>query len=150
GLSGTADDVVVSLAAGGQAVVYDPSTNVNVASGLTYPTAVRQTVTLLFDPPLPSGAYRVEVFSGVPAVPFNADEPGRFDGMAGHPVVSAVGGLVVEGSQLLRPALVTAAGPLGDFGVWKAGTPFLTQLHDNLGALLDAALTQRSDDPDIP
>src|SRR5262249_14144191 len=30
------------------------------------------------------------------------------------------------------------------------GTPFLSSLHDDLGALLDATLTQRGDDPSIP
>src|SRR5262249_21786516 len=47
GLLGTADDQVIPVASG-HSVVYDPSANVDVASGTTYPTAVRQTVTLLF------------------------------------------------------------------------------------------------------
>src|SRR5262249_39145882 len=45
GVAGTADDeeliVGAGLPSGAQSVVYDPGSNVDVASGLTYPTAVR-------------------------------------------------------------------------------------------------------------
>ena len=45
--------------------------------------------------------------------------------------------------------LVTAGAAADDFAEWKAGTPFLTQLHDDLGALLDAGLTQGGDNPNL-
>jgi hypothetical protein len=52
---------------------------------------------------------------------------------------------VSEGSQPLAGNLVLAAGTLGSFDVWHNGTPFLSQLHDDLGALLDAQLTASGD-----
>ncbi len=147
---GTAQVIPVAAA---QGAVYDPSTNVNVASGAVYPTAVRQTVTLVFDQPLLAGAYQVEVAPAVQADPFNAEELGLLSGGAGfigHPVVSADGSQVTAGSQLTVADLVSGAGALGDLGALAAGTPFLTQLHDDLGALLDAGLTRLGDDPAIP
>jgi hypothetical protein len=141
---GTAHVPVVS-------VVYDPSTNVDVASGNRYPTAVRQTVTLVFGQPLPPGSYLVTISPAVHAAAFNGDEASLLAsavGLTGHAVVSVDSGRVSEGSH--GSAQVLAPGPLGDFGAFEGGTPFLTQLHDDLGALLDAGLTQRSDDPAIP
>jgi hypothetical protein len=151
GVFGTADDQVIPLASG-QSVVYDPSANVDVASGTTYPTAVRQTVTLLFDQPLPAGSYQVQLAPAIQTAAFNADEANLLSGgaaFAGHPVVSLSGGQVVDGSQVLALDLVHAAGALGSLDVFKQGTPFLTQLHDDLAALLDSALTQQGDAPTI-
>jgi hypothetical protein len=131
-----------------QGVVYDPSTNVDVGSGKDFPTAVRQTVTLLFDQPLPPGSYQVQVAPAVGTAPFNADEAALLSPaprFTGHPVVSLVQGQVTKGVTRVATGLVQAAGSLGDFGVWKAGTPFLSQLHDDLGALLDAQLTSAGD-----
>jgi hypothetical protein len=127
-----------------QGAVYDPGTNVDVGSGKDFPTAVRQTVTLLFDRPLPAGSYQAQVSPAVGTAPFNADEAALLSPappFTGHPVVSLVQGQVTEGVSRPATGLVQAAGALGDFGVWKAGTPFLSQLHDDLGALLDAQLT---------
>ncbi len=150
GLAGTADDRAIVVAATGQPVVYDPSTNVDVASGVTFPAAVRQTVTLLFDSPLPAGSYLVELTAGIRTAAINAGEAGLLAGSPGHPLVSLGHGQVRAGSRQQVPGLVAAPGALGDFGVWRPGTPFLTQLHDDLGALLDAGLTRLSDDPRIP
>ena len=86
GLAGTADDQVIPLA-DGQAVVYDPSTNVDVASGTTYPTAVRQTVTLLFANPLPAGSYRIDLPPAIQTAPFNADEPTCWPAAAPSPAI---------------------------------------------------------------
>src|SRR5262249_12761160 len=61
------------------------------------------------------------------------------------PVVSLQQGAVIEGSRLLASDLVLAAGALGSFDVWHNGTPFLSQLHDDLGAVLDAQLTTLGD-----
>jgi hypothetical protein len=147
GILGTPDDQVIPLAAT-QGAVYDPSTNVDVGSGKDFPTAVRQTVTLLFDQPLPPGSYQVQVAPAVVTAPFNADEAGLLTpapGFTGHPVVSLAQGQVTEGVTRVATGLVQAAGALGDFAAWKAGTPFLSQLHDDLGALLDAQLTSAGD-----
>jgi hypothetical protein len=151
GLPGTADDQVIPVASG-HSVVYDPSANVDVASGLTYPTAVRQTVTLLFANPLPAGSYQVVLRPAIQTAAFNDQEAGLLAGgsaFAGHPVVSLSAGQVVNGSQPTAPNLVLAPGGLGSFSGFTQGTPFLTQLHDDLGALLDATLTASGDAPTL-
>jgi hypothetical protein len=152
GLPDTAADRAIPVAAA-QGAVYDASTNVDVASGNTYPTAVRQTVTLLFDQPLPPGSYRIDLAPAILTAAFNDQESQLLSsraGFTGHPVVFQDGGQVSEGGRIAATDLVFAGGPLGDLGVFPAGTPFLTQLHDDLGALLDAALTRAGDDPAIP
>jgi hypothetical protein len=151
GLLGTADDQVIpigAVTAGGQPVVYDPSANVEVATGTVYPTAVRQTVTLLFPDALPPGSYQIELAPAIQAAPFNEGELGLLSGGAafsGHPVASLIDGTVTEGSRPTVTDLVLPSGLLGDLSVWQTGTPFLTQLHDDLAALLDAALTTQGD-----
>jgi hypothetical protein len=140
-------DVGIPLAAG-QGVVYDPSSNVDVASGLTYPTAVRQTVTLLFDEPLPAGAYRIELSPAVQAAPFSDGEAAALSaapGFVGHPVATVAGGAIVAGYDQDVRDLVSVSSAPGNLAVWEQGTPFLTQLHDDLGALLDAQLTALGD-----
>ena len=52
-----------------QSAVYDPGANIDVATGITYPTAVRQTVTLLFAGPLPAGSYEVALSPRDPGRP---------------------------------------------------------------------------------
>ena len=86
GVQGTADDEVIPLVAvdGVNPVVYNPGSNVTVASGLTYATASRQTITLLFASPLPAGSYEIALSPAIqsprttpaktcccPAVPFS-------------------------------------------------------------------------------
>src|SRR5262249_3258964 len=158
GIAGTADDQVIPIqgGTGNKSVVYDPSTNVSVASGNVYPTAIRQTVTLLFTDPLPAGSYQIELSPAIQTAAFNEDELGLIAGstsLTGHPVVSRSGsqlGGVTEGARVTAQNLVFAAGALGDFGIFQTGTPFLTQLHDDLGALLDAELSRLGDNPLIP
>ncbi len=155
GLFGTADDRVIAVRAettGGQPAVYDPGANIDVASGKTYPTAVRQTVTLLFADPLPAGSYAIELSSSLRTASFNEDEAGLLSasaGLTGHPLVTVVSGAVTEGDRRTVTGLVTAGGAVGDPSVWKAGTPFLSQLHDDLAALLDARLTKLGDSQTI-
>jgi hypothetical protein len=149
GIAGTADDQTIAV----RGALYDPSTNVSVASGNVYPTAIRQTVTLLFTDPLPAGSYQVDLAPAIQTAAFNEDEPGLITpspGVTGHPVVSLNGGQVTEGARRTALDLVFAAGALGDLGIFQTGTPFLTQLHDDLGALLDAQLSQLGDSPTIP
>jgi FG-GAP-like repeat len=155
GLFGTADDqqIAIQSGTGKRSVVYDPSTNVSVASGNVYPTAIRQTVTLLFTGSLPAGSYRVELSPTIQSDLFNSDETSLLagsPGLSGHPVVSLSGSQVTEGERLTALNLVFAAGALGDFGIFQTGTPFLTQLHDDLSAVLDAELTRLGDQPSIP
>jgi hypothetical protein len=143
---------VIPLSASTLPVVYDPSANLNVASGLTYPTAVRQTVTLLFDHPLPAGTYEIALAPQIQAAVYNADEAGLLAGdgsFAGHPVVTARNGIIVNGGDLVLTDLVTPAGTPADPRSIAQGTPFLTQLQGDLGALLDDLLTHKGDDPSI-
>ena len=155
GVAGTADDRVIAVqgGSGNKSAVYDSSTNVRVASGNVYPTAIRQTVTLLFANPLPAGAYQIELLPAIQTAPFNEEEQHLLvprPGLTGHPIVSLSGNSVTEGDRLAAQNLVFAAGPLGDFGIFVTGTPFLTQLHDDLGALLDAELGRLGDNSAIP
>jgi hypothetical protein len=142
---------VIPLASG-QSVVYDPSSNVDVASGVTYPTAVRQTVTLLFDQPLPAGSYQIDLNPAIQAAPFSNDESAALSAspvIPGHPVVSLVSGTIVAGDKQIVPGLVSASAAFGNLAVWSSGTPFLTQLHDDLAALLEAQLAAHGDRPAI-
>ncbi len=139
--------------ASGQPVVYDPGANIDVASGLTYPTAVRQTVTLFFDSPLPAGSYALAVSPAVQAAPYNSQEAQLLvntPDLTGHALASFGADHKVDaGGLYLLPNLVPQPAGLGDFTTFAAGTSFLTALHDNLGALLDAELTRLGDDPSI-
>src|SRR5207247_1808958 len=97
-------------------------------------------------PPASSSPSRAPASTPTPprqAAPFNPGEGGLLapaPGLTGHTVVSAAGGAIREGSRRVARGLVPAGGALGSFAAFKAGTPFLTQLHDDLGALLDAGL----------
>ena len=64
---------------------------------------------------------------------------------AGHPVVSLTNGQITGGSLVTATDLVLQSGALGNLNTLKAGNAFLTQLHDDLSALLDAELTQSGD-----
>jgi hypothetical protein len=146
GKAGTADDQVIPLATGFQSVVYDPSANIDVASGKIHPTAVRQTVTLLFGQPLPAGSYQVTLAPAIQAAPFTADEASLLSGgtaFTGHPVASLAGGTITSGSVVTATDLVLQSGALGNLNTLKAGNAFLTQLHDDLSAVLDAQKTQQ-------
>lgn len=156
GVRGTGDDrpipVGQGLAAGQKSVVYDASSNRDIASGRSYPTAVRQTVTLLFGEPLPTGSYEISVSAAVETNPFHVAEADLLsprDKFTGHAVVSVVGAEIFEGALILAPGLVQPPTALGDFRIFEQGTRFLTQLHNDLGALLDSKLTARGDDPAI-
>ena len=154
GVEGGGDDqeipVGIDLPAGSRPVVYNPGSNVDVASGLVHPTSVRQTVTLLFGHPLHSGTYKVVVTSNVLSAEFNSDETSLVTpsaGLNGHPVVSTDDVDVQEGAKLA--AIVNPVGQLGDLTVFEQGTPFLSQFHYDLGALLNALLSGSGDDGSI-
>ena len=130
------------LAPGGaQAVVYNSSANVDVVSGLQYPTALRQTVTLLFDAPLPAGSYRVQVLPSVVAAAFSDDEAAHTD----HPVVRLTTLGIAAGADMTTTGAVHPVTGAVDFSAFRSGTPFLSQLQSDLSALLDAFLTQTGD-----
>jgi hypothetical protein len=151
GKFGTADDQVLSVDSV-QGVVYDPSTNVDVTSGNTYPTAVKQTLTFLFDQALPAGNYQIQISNAVQTAAFNADESGELasaTGLNGHPVATLSTSKITEGVRLQSTNLVQSAGALGSFSIWEQGTPFFQQLHDDLGALLDGALTDGTSDAQV-
>jgi hypothetical protein len=151
GVPGQGDDQVIPLSSGVQSVVYSPSTNVDILTGTRFPTAIQQTITLLFDQPLPAGSYRIEVLPAVQTEDFNASEDGLLSGGApnGHPLAQATDASLAGGAIITADNLVLPAGPLGSFSAFDAGTPFLSQLHDDLAAILDSALTEQGDDPGI-
>ncbi len=137
-----------------QPAIYDPSTNVQVGSGLTYATAVRQTVTLLFAKALPAGNYEVVFSPAIQAAPLNDSEIGQLaEGatLGGHPLVSTGSGIVAPGASVEVNNLVAPVAPvkLSNLNVLPKGTPFLSQLTDDLNALLQSAITANGDDPGI-
>ncbi len=103
--------VPIAATAGGQPIIYNPGLNVDVTSGLTYATAVDQTVTLFFAQALPPGSYQIELSRSIQAAAFNAAEAGDLatgdDSFAGHPVVS------VNGCARRRRRQPLRAGPGG-------------------------------------
>ena len=139
--------VPIAASSGGQSVIYDPAVDVDVTSGLTYPTAEDQTVTLLFAHPLAAGSYEIELSPAIQAAAFNAAEAGELaigDGsFAGHPVVTVTGSTIVNGANLYEPGLVgTSVGPPARTPTSPvAASPFLTQLQADLAAVLDQGLT---------
>ncbi|HEY2827861.1 MAG TPA: VCBS repeat-containing protein, partial [Pirellulales bacterium] len=140
GIFGNKDDrpftVGEGLSSGTQAAIYDASSNIDVASGLTYPTAIRQTVTLLFGKALPAGSYKVEVKSNVIANNFSLDENSLLTsstGFNGHPVVSKSARAIKGGAKVFEQNLVQPTLFSGDFSVFEDGTRFLTQFHNDLG-----------------
>ena len=153
GVKGGGDDQTIAvgegLPAGSQSVIYDPSrNNVDFASGRTIPTAVRQTVTLLFGEPLPVGNYEIVVGPDVISARFNDDEIDLLSaqtGFSAHPVVSLDGSAIDEGARLTVTNLVHQSGAPVDLSEFERGNSFLTQFHNDLGAFLDALLTQAGD-----
>lgn len=145
---GGGDDQPITVAE----AIYNPGANRDVSSGRTFPTAVRQTVNLLFDAALPAGSYRVELSSAIQSQPFNAQELSQLadlPGVSGHPVASFSGGAVIEGDAVQAVDLVLAAGAVGDFSVFETGTRFLTQLQNDLSARLDELLAALGDHESI-
>jgi hypothetical protein len=140
GAFGTRDDRVIAIDGASHPAVYNPSTNVDVTSGRTYATAVKQTVTLLSSEDLPAGDYRVTVSPKVVTNYFSESERAIL-GSVTHPIVSLATGELQSGAAVDVRNLVQAVGEIGDFAVFKNGTPFLSQLHGDLGALLDHSLS---------
>jgi hypothetical protein len=144
--------MALATAPGSPPIIWDGGANVQASSGRTFPTAVRQTVTLLFDHPLPAGSYMIEVSDKLQTAAFSATEGASLavsNSFSGHPLVTHVNGNVVAGSQLTVSGLVKPASPLGSFATFAQGTSFLTQLQNDLGALLDSTLTSKGDDPGL-
>jgi hypothetical protein len=150
---GTEEVVPIAATSGGQPIIYDPGVNVDLTSGLTYPTAVLQTVTLLFAHPLAPGSYEITLAPAIQAAAFNAAEAGELapgDGLfAGHPVVSLSASLVVNGARLVEPELVKP--PVASAAQTSAvvASPFLTQLEGDLAAILDQGLRAAAGDSAI-
>ena len=155
GVFGTADDKVIPLRVDDpmrQPVIANPSSNVDISSGQTFATAIRQTVTLVFDQALPVGSYRIDVSPAVQTRSFNGTEAARLEAdtqFNGHPVVSLAGGQIVEGAVVEVTNLVQSAGAIGSFQAFEAGTSFLTQLQNDLSFLLDNLLTEFGDADEI-
>jgi hypothetical protein len=152
GVQGTADDQVIPVGSvdGGLPVIYNPNSALDVTSGLDYPTAVRQTITLLFPSALPAGSYEIKLSPNLQTAAYNTAEAGLLNptsSFQAHPVVSAGGGVIKNGSSLVVPNLVLPPGTPANLGAIQNGTPFLTQLTGDLGALLDELLLQHGDNP---
>jgi hypothetical protein len=153
GKFGTADDQVISVGTnlpGGQAILYDPSTNVQVSSGRTYPTAVQQTVTLLFASPLPAGSYVIELTPNLQSASLNNLEASLIvpaTGFTGHSVMSLVSGHMIEGATRQAQNLVSPPGPLGSLSAYNSGTAFFTQMQNDLEAYIDSLLAKYGDSP---
>jgi hypothetical protein len=143
-VAGSGGPLSFASASGAQSIVYDPGVNVDLSSGLTYPTAVDQTVTLLFAQPLAPGSYQVELSPAIQAAAYTADEAGALapgDGsFHGHPVVSVTGSLVVNGAELTEPGLVKAPAASASPSSGVVPSPFLNQLQADLAAVLDQGL----------
>jgi hypothetical protein len=126
-------------------VTLDPAANTAIAGdGLTYATAARQTVTLSFAAPLPVGTYEIALQPGILAAPYSTSEAGVLvpdAALGGHVLVSAKNGMVHNGSDFIVPNLVTAAGS-PDPAAISNGTAFLTQLQNDLSAILNSGLQQ--------
>jgi hypothetical protein len=155
GPNGQTLDFVPSAIAGGQAVVYDPGANIDVATGRFYPTAVRQTITLYFGSPLPAGSYALAVSPDILAAPYNAAESGLLydtPDIMGHALV-ALGGdpghISDGGAYLLQDLVPTTSSAPPDFSSFATGTPFLQAFHDDLGALLDSQISTFGDSPQV-
>jgi hypothetical protein len=132
----------------GQSITYNPDAIITVASGLTFPNEVRQTITFVFGDALPAGEYRIVLSSGIQTEAFNSAEVSLLAdnaGFAGHPVVSIVDGNVTNGSETDAPRLVLPVSALGDLNVYDSGTPYLTNLHGDIGRILDENLTHQVD-----
>jgi len=142
---------VIPLATSTQPVLYDEQADAQVASGLVYPTAVRQTITLLFDQPLPVGSYQIDLSPAIQTAPFSLGESALLGLGAsnGHPLVSVSGTTIIDGSEHFAFDLVQPAGPLGSFQAFSDGTSFLSQLQSDLSALLDQMLASQSNDATI-
>ncbi len=152
GPNGQTRIVPIGSIGNGQPVVYNPGANSVTSSGLTYPTAVRQTVTLLFSEALRAGSYRIDVSAAVQTAAFTPLEAGLLAGgsaFAGHPLTSVANGSIQIGTRFVATDLVGAGNAPASLSQFNAGTPFLTQLQNDLGALLDARLLERGDDPSI-
>ena len=151
--SGSADDQVIPIAAvgGGAPVVYNQAADIQVASNLRYPPTARRTINLLFANPLPAGSYQVTLGTGVQTAPYSASEAGLLVGAGfdGHPVVSVAGGTISSGATFTATGLVTLAAPFGNPDAISNGTPFLTQLQNDLGALLDTQVKAVGDAPAV-
>ncbi len=151
GILGTGDDRIILVGSGASEVppvIYSPSGNRDIASGRTYPTAVRQTVTLLFPQALPAGAYRIQVSPSVTAVPFDLDEAARLTvagSLTAHSVVALTGNQIANGTDRTFSDLVATPDFQVDLNAFSTGTRFLTQLHNDLSAMLDLSLSVNGD-----
>jgi len=140
--------VPVIAANGAKAVFYNPGANVDISTGRTFATAVRQTVTLVFAQALPLGSYSVRV-SGLKSADFNAAEAAQLaPGFDGHALVQVNGASISEDVLFEAPNLVSAPGER-DLNGLTTGTSFMTQMANDLAAELDALLKQFGDDPSI-
>jgi CARDB len=144
--------IPIATMGGGQPVVYDDSADVNTDSGLTYQTEARQTITLLFDSPLPAGTYKVALAQKIHTAAYNSNETGSLVDDAtfgGHPIVSSTsttGSVIITATSLVSSSGTPNPSDANSIG---AGTAFLSQLQNDLSALLDSLIKQGASDAAI-
>lgn len=151
GQNGTTDDRRIPVGGTGinRPVIVNPTSNVQKARGQTFAKAVRQTITLTFAEPLPTGSYRIDLSPALQTTPFNLNEFLRLSAdqrFPGHSVVSIFGDQIVSGASHLTENLVKPASPSGSFAEFETGTSFLTQLQNDLSVFLDRLLSQVPDE----
>ena len=140
--------IPLASAPGTHPILYTPGANVDVSSGRTFPTTVRQTITLLLASPLTAGAeYRVELAPAIRTADLNPNEAGflaHVGSLPGHPMVSHAGHQVQTGGSII----FTAQAPTETLDDLGTGTAFLTQTQNDLVAYLDFLL-KNGDSPNI-
>jgi hypothetical protein len=124
-------------------VVLDTGADTQIASGRAFASTIEQTVTLIFASPLAPGSYRVDLSPALQSVPFTTDEADLLSG--GHSLVSVMSGQINIGAT--ATVVVPAGSQAADFSTFTEGTPFLTNLHDDLGAVLNSQVTAVGSQP---
>jgi hypothetical protein len=136
-----------------QSVTYNPGADAQVSQGRTLPDDVLQTITLVFSGPLPVGSYQIEFLPGLQTANFNASENSALAsvGTIGlHPMVRLANNQIDVSPIVPAPHLVTLPGQVGDLNVFNTqGTSFLTNFHDDMGAVLNGQLTQTGDSSSV-
>ena len=133
-------------------VVYDPSADLDVATGLTYPTAVRQTITLLFAEPLPPGTYEITLSPNIQAASYSAGEAvaaGRRRLVRRPPAGVLADRGCPERCQCRRGEPRHTGRDHGQPEHDRQGTAFLTQLQNDMNALLNQLIIENGDDPSL-
>ena len=108
------DGHVIPLSSGLHPVVYSTQANVQIVSGLAYPTAVEQNDhPALRSAPCRAGNYEIDLGPALQVAASSADEVNLLasgaGGVDGHPIVSVSGSTIEAGVQFTQNGLVQPA-----------------------------------------